>query len=189
MNALYVDVAWGMGGDQPVIGDYDGDLRADFTVRRNVGPTSTWFQLYATGAISSEVFGPPAVPGQSTSVPGDYDGDGRTDLALVRASGDLIIWDYRPSGNPGGPTVSDSWGMLSTNDSLTPGDYTGDGRSDYAVWRPGNPGIFYVMTPGTRQIQLRQWGVTGDEPVAESIVGLGTSGLVESREPVPSDRP
>jgi hypothetical protein len=169
MNVVYNQVTWGMGGDRPVIGDYDGDLRSDFTVRRNVGLNSTFFQLYATGAISSEVFGPPAGPGQSTEVPGDYDGDGRTDLAIVRAAGDIIMWDYRPS-STGGATVSDAWGRLSLNDQLVPGDYTGDGKSDYAVWRPGSPGVFYVMTPITRQITLTQWGITGDEAVGEAII-------------------
>ena len=67
---------------------------------------------------------------------------------------------YRPStgrwfvsGTPG----SVKWGV--TGDVPVPGDYDGDGMTDYAVYRPSTGRWFVSGTAGSVQ-----WGIDGDVP-------------------------
>lgn len=159
-NALFNAVAWGETGDFPAPGDYDGDGKNDFVIQRPTGANGVFWKRLSSGAMSTEQFG----LASDSVVPGDYDGDGRTDICVLRVSGGFFVWDFEPSGTAGTTVVSDTWGV--PGDIITQGDYTGDGKTDYAVWRPGSPGIFYVMTVGDRFIFNKQWGQSGDLPVA-----------------------
>jgi len=96
-------------------------------------------------------------------VPGDYDDDGKTDFAVARDDNGVIRWDFEPSGTAGITTVTDTWGVTAT-DVIAQADHDGDGRTEYVVWRPGNPGVFYIMTPVTRRMWQQNWGLTGDLP-------------------------
>ncbi len=157
----YNIIPWGINGDFVAPGDYDGDNRLDFGVQRTVGSNSQFFIRYSSGiADTSTTFG----LANDVNVPGDYDGDGETDLCVMTPDGLLWRWTYRPSG--GGPDVTDTWGLVAT-DFPAPGDYTGDGRADYGVWRDEAPATFWAMTPVTRLIQARQWGIPGDRPATQ----------------------
>lgn len=125
-------VPWGVNGDKVAPGDYNGDGKNDFVIRRGEG---VWWQRLSTGAIVVQYFG----ISSDKIVPGDYDGDGKTDLTALRA--DITLsWFYLPSsgggfvqivfGNEGGFTVQ--------------GDYDGDGKTDPATFQPTNPGKFLV---------------------------------------------
>lgn len=78
-------VAWGTTGDQPHIGDFNGDGLSDMVVFR---PSSGyWFARYSTrssqqGGGLTIVWG----GGGDESIVGDWDGDSRTDLAVYRPS-------------------------------------------------------------------------------------------------------
>lgn len=163
-TSFYVQTTFGVNGDTPAPGDYDGDGRNDIVVRRAISSNNIFYELLSTGSYATTTFG----SSPSVVVPGDYDGDGKTDLAVVGlsvGSPGSYNWAYRPSSDPAGTVVSDNWGVAAT-DVVVPGDYNGDGRWDYAVWRPGSPGTFWVMTPQTRNIFTQQWGVNGDAPAA-----------------------
>lgn len=157
-------IAWGVNGDVVAPGDYDGDGKYDFVVQRpdSNGVNGRFFIREADGPQRSELFG----LANDVMAPGDYDDDGKTDLAAIRADGAFLRWDFEPSGTAGNTVVTDLWGQIATNDVIVQGDYDGDGKTEYAVWRPGTPSVFHVMTVGTRFITSRIWGEPNDVPAA-----------------------
>lgn len=151
-------VPWGIAGDFPIPGDFDGDGKNDFVVQRPTSGAGVFWTRTATGAVSTLSFG----FSSDSVVPGDYDGDGKTDFAVARASGGAWNWFIRRSTT--GSVVGGPFG-LSASDFLTQGDYDGDGKTDIAVWR-STEGNFYVLNSGTNTATGVHWGVTGDYPVA-----------------------
>jgi hypothetical protein len=156
-------IPWGVGGDFPAPGDYDGDGKNDFNVQRNGGNGQAAFWLAkSTGGTSVTYFGLPT----DVIVPGDYDGDGKTDIAVVRGIGGVINWFYLSSLN--GSITQTLWGSSAT-DFPTQGDYDGDGKTDAAVWRPNadpNMNFFYVLQSSNGALATAEWGQNGDYPVA-----------------------
>lgn len=143
-------------------GDYDGDGKHDFAIRRPSNPSDPnsqqIFYIYRSsdGAVEYHAFG----LGSDKFVKGDYDGDGKIDLSAVRntqTAGAQLQWFIRYS-STGNYAMYIPFGLGrsgAVGDYLAPGDYTGDGRSDIAVWRRtavNERTHFYVLpsssTPG-----------------------------------------
>ena len=61
-----------------------------------------------------------------------------------------------------GTAESFQWGTAT--DLPVPGDYDGDGRTDYAVFRPSS-GVWYIRYSGTGAVAITQWGGASDVPV------------------------
>ena len=139
----------------------------DLAVRSTNGAAGTFKHLFWWGGTETTEIG---LTGD-TVVPGDFDGDGIDDFAVVRVNGQgQYVWEFRPSTPLSGTSlVTSIWGVAAT-DILTPGDYDGDGRTEYSVWRQGNPGIFYQASTFTGTMRLVPWGLNGDVPVASYFV-------------------
>ncbi len=164
--AGFETIQFGQHGDKAFPSHHFQGYGADMMIRRADGPHGVFLVRYPWGYIESYPFGNAA----DTVVPGDYDDDGVIDLAVVRVGDDgLFVWDFEPSGTPGFTVNRSVWGVAAT-DVLAPGDYDGDGQMEFAIWRPGNPGIFFVKKPGTADIRTVSWGLTGDVPVASYFV-------------------
>ncbi|NNE68527.1 MAG: hypothetical protein HKN33_18310 [Pyrinomonadaceae bacterium] len=180
-------IDFGQIGDNPtIVGDYDGDGMADPAVFRCEslpvlgGPSGQCTFFYAGSAGSGITYVPwgfDAVP-----YPGDFDGDGSFDFCIYRAD------PSSPAGGAGfGQYVllrsSDSgieyinYGLI--GDTLVPGDYDGDGQTDFMNVRlDGTPppvrGQGFGAGSGQVQWYLleRDGGGTGGGFIPWGFVGL-----------------
>ena len=151
ISGAVTNFGWGISGDiVGAEGDYDGDKVMDPTVVRGTSGAATWY-IYntANATFTSFSFGDIANDG---FLPGaDYNGDGKDDPTVFRtATNGTITWyTYNIS------TVSQisavNWGNFNTDYVIPGGDYDGDGKADFAVWRgftgtAADRGNWYIRT-------------------------------------------
>lgn len=96
----------------------------------------------------------------------DYDGDGVTDLPLINLS--TAQWSIRQSG---GTVQNPYW--FAPGDVVASADYTGDGKVDIAIYRPGTSGAFFVIRSDNGATLHQPWGTTGSTPVPADYDGDG----------------
>jgi hypothetical protein len=70
-----------------------------------------------------------------------------------------------------GVLLSRQWG-ISANDAIVPGDYDGDGTTDFAVFR-FTTGVWYVLQSSNGQVRSQQFGANGDQAVPGDYDGDG----------------
>lgn len=154
---------WGMSGDVPVPGDYDGDGKTDFSIFRP--STNTWWIVKSSDNTYYNIpFGDSSY--SDVLVPADYDGDGKTDIAVWRPS---TYYFYILSSSTG---VTSYYQFGTLNDVPAPADYDGDGRADVAVWR-NSTHTFYSVNSSNRQVVSSTLGYSGDLPVPADYDGDG----------------
>jgi hypothetical protein len=90
----------------------------------------------------------------------DYAGAGHPTLTVFR------------SGTWYGDGASSYWNFGQAGDRPLPGDYNGDGRTEYALFRPSN-GAWYILNTATGFYDTYSWGVNGDIPVPADYDGDG----------------
>lgn len=112
--------------------------------------------------------------------PVDFDGDGRQDYSVVKF----------PAISPPGVAPIRYWNLNSTSglqvsaeigdantDFPAPGDYDGDGKDDFALFRAGTASLpqaaFWILKSTDNTVQYYAWGTTGDIVVARDYDGDG----------------
>jgi uncharacterized delta-60 repeat protein len=153
--------------DKTIIGDFDGDGKADFRVDRRLDTTvstlSTPNIIYtqtAKGAISYDYFGWAG----DRVLPGDYDGDGKTDMAITRGfniAPHATTWFIRYTG--GQPDAQFDFGAGAL-DMFAQGDYDGDGITDPTVYRRAGENNFYVLRSSDHTVSVFHWGAPDPTP-------------------------
>ncbi len=126
-------------------GDFDGDGRADLSVKLD-GPHPRFMIDHAANGFGvwDVVFtGYPAMTLNGRSVPGDYDGDGFADLALKGEDGHWRI-DYHSNGF--GTWDVDQAGCGGLSYLPVPGDYDGDHKTDLGL--KGDDGSWQIDYAG-----------------------------------------
>jgi hypothetical protein len=180
-NNTFQSVQFGRTGDDPtIVGDYDGDNKADVAVFRNpgltaaepCGPSTVWY--YRPSATPSVNFRYICWGSNGDRVaPGDYDADGKTDAAVFRSSQGIFFVN-----KSGGGTDAVRWGA--NTDFAIPGDYDGDGKTDYVAARQGSQWEFYIRTQ-TGATQTYRFGVNTDVPVPADYNGDGKTDIAVFR--------
>ena len=127
-------------------------------------------------------FIPPPTPAPTPQLSKEYIYAGSRLLAVedVGASAippaDLAVW--RPSngfwyvkGGPGSTETYYGWGML--GDQIAPGDYDGDGKTDFAIYRGATTGYWWITKSSDSNYYSAPQGTTGDKPVPGDYDGDG----------------
>ena len=155
---------YGADGDVLTPSDYNYDLKTDLSVYRP--SQNTWYisaSLPTGGGTGGGQFG----VASEIKIPEDYDGDGYADLATFSPS--TGAWYLRPSSlnrEAGLPPVlyeiTFQFGL--GTDKPVPADYDGDGRADFAVFRPST-GEWYILRSSDGLVTGVNFGVGTDKLV------------------------
>jgi len=155
----FADIAinYGLGGDYPIAGDWDGDGVDSIGIYRN-----GIFYLRNSNSVGfadlTFAFGAPG----DQPVAGDWNGDGIDTIGVYRSSTGTFY--LRNSNTPGNPDMIFSLGV--PGDVGIAGDWTGKGYDTTGVFRPSN-GALYLKNKnetGFADVQIN-YGVGGDKPV------------------------
>ncbi len=153
------EINFGVPGDKPVRGDFDGNGRSEVALYRP--SNQTWYIL--SSSFSQGFYTVQWGTAGDIPVPADYDGDGATDIAVWRPS----TGQWWILGSNSGPSNWTVWGEPA--DKPVPADYDGDGKTDIAVWRPSN-GNWYIVNSSNSSIRIQQFGQDGDIPLPNAFV-------------------
>ena len=156
---------YGLPGDYPVVGDWDGNGTVTIGIYRN-----GYFYLRNENTIGfAEVVFPFGQPGDQP-IAGDWDGDGVDTIGVFRPS---IAQFLLRNSNTEGPAEM-SFYLGNPGDVGIAGDWNGDGMDTTGVFRPGNGIIFLknTNTTGIADIALN-YGLPGDKPVTGDWNGDG----------------
>jgi hypothetical protein len=163
-------VQWG--GDPtdiPAPGDYDGDCKTDYAVRRTTndpGPgNTTWLIRRSSGGATSYRWGTNAMQ----MALGDYDGDGRTDIGVVATVNGNYFWYVLSTANPTqAGVIVNGVNFGATGDVIVAGDYTGTAATDLAIWRPTTGTFSYRSATAGSTVANIVFGANGDIPTARN---------------------
>lgn len=164
-------VQFGLEDDEPVARDYDGDGKTDWAVVRRNHTSNTlvwWVLLSSTNNLIVYQFG----LATDFIAPGDYDGDGKFDFAVQRPGAlasdpsSFYISSYTFNGTNGYSLIYFGEG----NETVVPGDYDGDNKTDIAVVRSisTSPNLIWHIRESTNGLtKTVYFGLTGSDITAQ----------------------
>lgn len=162
------------GDTHSVVGDWDGDDKADLAVYRETGGQGQFFYRPSTQPGVDFITVNWGTAGDKP-VRGDFDGDGRLDAAVFRpATG---IWYILQSSNA--QALYEHWGAEA--DRLVPADYDGDGAADLCVFRDG---IWFIRQSSNGQPRYHAFGLASDTLVPADYDGDGSTDVAVYRNGV-----
>ena len=161
-----VGINYGLAGDYPVVGDWDGNGTATIGIYR---AGSFYLRNSNTVGFADLVFAF-GLPGDQP-VAGDWDGNGTDTIGIYRPSTGLFL--LRNDNSAGNPDLTFQLG--NPGDVGIAGDWNGDGTDTTGVFRPSNGYIFLknANTSGIADVALN-YGVPGDKPIMGDWDGNGT---------------
>jgi chitodextrinase len=148
---------YGLPGDYPVVGDWNGDGTATIGIYRD-----GYFYLRNSNTIGFADMVFPFGQVGDQPIAGDWNGDGADTIGVYRPStGQFLL---RNSNNAG--AASASFFLGNPGDVGIAGDWNGDGNDTTGVFRPSDGVIFLKNnnTTGIADIALN-YGLPGDYPV------------------------
>ena len=155
----FADIAinYGLPGDYPVVGDWDGNGTATIGIYRN----GTFYLRNSNTVGFADIVFSFGTPGDQP-IAGDWDGDGDDTIGVFRPStGQFLLRNSNTAGN-----ATMSFYLGNVGDVGIAGDWNGDGTDTTGVFRPSNGIIFLknTNTSGFADIALN-YGIPGDKPV------------------------
>jgi hypothetical protein len=158
-----VQINYGIGGDYPIVGDWDGNGTATIGIYRNGS-----FYLRNTNTIGFADLVFPFGAWGDQPIAGDWDGDGVDTIGVYR-NGNFQLRNSNDAGSP-----HTSFGLGIPGDVAIAGDWNGDGVDTTGVFRPSNGALYLknMNVTGFADIQIN-YGVPGDKPVTGDWDGDG----------------
>ncbi len=158
-NTGFADVAinYGLPGDYPIVGDWDGNGTATIGIYRN----GVFYLRNANTIGFADIVFAFGAPGDQP-IAGDWNNDGIDTVGVYRSA--AITFYLRNSNSSGAPSASFALG--NPGDVGIAGDWNGDGFDTTGVFRPSNGALYLKNTniTGFADIQIN-YGIGGDKPV------------------------
>jgi len=165
----FADVAinYGLAGDYPVVGDWNGDGTDTIGIYRN-----GTFYLRNSNTLGIADLTVAFGSAGDQPIAGDWNNDGTDTIGVYRTSTGTFL--LRNTNTPGVPDVTFALG--NPGDVGIAGDWNGDGLDTTGVFRPSNGVIFLKNTnaSGFADIALN-YGLPGDQPVVGDWDNNGTT--------------
>ncbi len=165
---------YGVAGDVPVAGDWNGDGVDTIGIYRN----GTFFLRNSNSSGFADLQFPFGAPGDIPIV-GDWDGDGIDTIGIVRGNAIFL----RNSNTSGNADIQFNYG--NSTDIFITGDWNGDGIDTIGCFRPTN-GFVYIRNSNTSGFADFEffYGVAGDRPVTGdwNADGIDTIGIVRGNQ-------
>lgn len=179
-------------------GDYDGDTKEDYTAVRVSGSTLIWYILSSgTNTVKGITFGQlglTGTTGYSVFQGADFTGDGRDELIYVyrNTAGTIVTYNVGDS-NTGAVVRIENFGNFNSDFSVSPDDYTGDGKADLVAVRETNTGTggqatWYIRDSATGNTSFTNFGIADptftdlDVPVRGDYDGDGRHDIAVYRD-------
>lgn len=185
-------VPWGIYTDfaSKLSADYDGDGRDDMTIARQENGRWVWYYLRSSDSSARRIIFGVSGTGAGTDTPhsgADYNGDGRADITVIRRNADGTGTYFVGDSANGEIILTQQWGMK-IPDTYVIGDFVGDNRADFAVWRgsqTSGDGVWYIKENGGNRIVMIPFGIPGvtiDSPIRGDYNGDGKDDIAVYRK-------